>query len=221
MNGAVAIFRNALRNASPKFLSIEKIGGSLFIFFAISIHYLNIATITLVIARKSALVVATNLLAGLLNYAALYLIARYYVFPKFALGLLNFAIGFVALFNVISNLGFPTAHIKRVSEGKDIGKCNAAFFSIRLILTFIMIIAVFGSIFVWKYVMGRGFETPEQEKAVYVMLAYYVLLALAQNFTVTYRAKMEIAIAQLPIFIEALARTAATAYFVFNEYEAI
>ena len=173
------------------------------------------------IARKSALVVATNLLAGLLNYAALYLIARYYVFPKFALGLLNFAIGFVALFNTISNLGFPTAHVKRISEGKDIGKCNATFFSIRLILTFIMIIAVSGSIFVWKYVMGRGFETPEQEKAVYVMLAYYVLLALAQNFMITYRAKMKIAMAQLPIFIEALSRTAATAYFVFNEYDAI
>jgi len=174
-----------------------------------------------VIARKSALVVATNSLAGLLNYVALYLIARYYVFPKFALGLLNFAIGFVALFNLISNLGFPTAHIKRVSEGKDIGKCNAAFFSIRLILTFIMIIAVFASIFVWKYVIGRGFETPEQEKAVYVMLAYYILLALAQNFRITYRAKMEIALAQLPIFIEAVARTVATAYFVFNEYDAI
>ncbi len=173
------------------------------------------------IARKSALVVTTNLLSGLLNYAALYIIARYYAFPKFALGLLNFAIGFVALFSVISRLGFPQAHIKRVSEGKDIGKCNATFFSIRLFLTFVMIIAVFGSIIVWKYVMGRGFETPEQERAVYVMLAYYILLALTQNFTVTYRAKMEIAIAQLPFFIEAMARTAATAYFVFNNYDAI
>jgi len=174
-----------------------------------------------VIARKSALVVITNFSAGLLNYVALYLIARYYEFPKFALGLLNFAVGFVALFSMISNLGFPQAHIKRISEGKDIGKCNATFFSIRFFLTGVMIAAVFSAIFIWKYVMGRGFETPLQEKAVYVMLCYYILLTLARNFTVTYRAKMEIAVAQLPFLAEAFARTIATAYFVFYGFEAI
>ena len=175
----------------------------------------------LVIARKSALIVATNFSAGLLNYVALYLIARYYAFPKFVLGLLNFAVGFVALFNMLPNLGFPLTHIKRISEGKDIGKCNATFFSIRLVLTALMVIAVISSIFIWKNVIGRGFQTPEQEKAVYVMLCYYILLALSQNFITTYRAKMEIAVAQLPFFTEAFVRTVTIAYFVFSNYGAI
>jgi len=174
-----------------------------------------------VIARKSALVVITNFLAGLLNYAALFLIARYYEFPKFALGLLSFATGFVALFTMIPNLGFPSAHIKRISEGKDISTCNATFFSLRIVLTFGMAIAVFLALFVWKYFMHRGFESPVQEKAVYVMLCYYILLALSRNFTITYRAKMEVAIAQLPFFVEAFVRTAATAYFVFLDYDVI
>ncbi len=183
--------------------------------------YLNIATITFVIARKSALVVVTNVLNGLLNYLSLYLIARFYYLPKFALGLLNFTIGFVALYRLIPNAGFPQAHIKRVSEGKDIGKCNATFFFIRLILTFVMIFAVFASLFIWKHVVGRGFEDPVQEKAVYVMLCYNILLMLAQNFITTYRAKKEIAIAQFPFFMEALARTIATAYFVAFDYPLI
>lgn len=173
------------------------------------------------IARKSALVIAVNFLAGVLNYISLYLIARYYSLPKFALGLLNFTIGFVALFNVISDLGFPQAHIKRVSEGKDMATCNATFFIIRLFLVFLMSLAIFSSILVWKYVMGRGFESPLQEKAVYVMLCYYILLALARNFITTYRAKMEIALAQFPIFIEAFVRTFAIAYFVMFKYHAL
>jgi len=174
-----------------------------------------------VIARKSLLVMATNFSAGLLNYFALFLIARYYEFPKFALGVISFAFGFVALFNMIPNLGFPTAHIKRVSEGKDIAKCNATFFSLRLLLTLAMIILVFASIAIWKYVLHRGFETDVQENAVYIMLAYFILLALSKNFTITYRAKMEVALAQFPFFAEAVARTIATAFLVFMNYSII
>ena len=173
------------------------------------------------IARKSALVMATNFSAGLLNYAAIFLIARYYAFPKFALGLISFTYGFVALLSVIPKMGLPQAHIKRISEGKDIGKCNGTFFSLRLALTAAMVVLTFLSLFVWKYVMHRGFESPVQEKAVYVMLAYFVVLLLAKNFTLTYRAKMEIALAQFPFFIEALARTGATAVFVILGYDVI
>jgi len=173
------------------------------------------------IARKSALVVATNFSAGLLNYAAIFLIARHYAFPKFALGLISFTYGFVALLRILPNMGLPQAHIKRISEGKDIEHCNGTFFSIRLILTGIMVAVTFLSIFVWKYVMHRGFESPIQENAVYVMLAYFVILLLAKNFTLTYRAKMEIALAQFPFFIEAMARTVATALFVFLGYDVL
>ncbi|MCD6512973.1 MAG: polysaccharide biosynthesis C-terminal domain-containing protein [Thermoplasmata archaeon] len=173
------------------------------------------------IARKSALVVLTNGLTGLLNYVALYVIARFYIFPKFAIGLLNFSIGFAAIFSIIANLGFPSAHIKRVSEGKDIGKCNATFFTIRLVLISLMTIATFSSIFIWRHVLHRGFQSELQEISVYIMLSYYILLALSQNFTVTYRAKKEIAISQLPMVFEATARTLATIYFVFMNYPVI
>lgn len=173
------------------------------------------------IARKSALVVSSNFLTGLLNYASLFVIARYYDFPKFALGIISFSYGFVALFNIIPNLGFPNAHIKRISEGKEISKCNATFFSIRLFLTFLMILTVFISIFIWKNLFHRGFQSPLQEHAVYLMLFYYIVLNLAKNFTITFRAKMEVAIAQIPFFIEAFARTTATAYFLFSGYETI
>jgi len=183
--------------------------------------FLKDACYPFVIARKSALVMATNFSAGLLNYFTLFLIARYYALPKFALGIISFAYGFVALFNIIPNMGLPQAHIKRISEGKDIAKCNGTFFSLRLILTLSMILFVTASLMIWKYVLHRGFETSMQENAIYVMLAYFILLALSKNFTLTYRGKMEIALAQFPFFVEAVARMLSTSFFVFMGYDVI
>lgn len=173
------------------------------------------------IARKSALVMTTNFSAGLLNYVAIYIIARHYEFPKIALGLISFSYGFVALMNIIPNMGLPRAHIKRISEGKDIPTCNGTFFSMRLALTAVMTVIIVLSLLVWKYALHRGFESSVQENAVYVMLAYFVVLNLAKNFTLTYRAKMEIALAQIPFFVEAFARTAATVLFVFLGYDVL
>lgn len=170
------------------------------------------------IARKSALIVSANFVAGVLNYIGLYVIAKYYTFPKFAIGLVSFSFAFVALFNMIPNLGFDTAHIKRISEGKDLSMCNGIFVSIRFLLTILMIFIVFISLFLWKYVLGGGFEDPFQEKAVYIMLTYFVLLSLARIFTITNQARKEVALSQLPFFVEAIVRTIAIAYFAIYSY---
>ena len=173
------------------------------------------------IARKILIINASNLIIGLLNYVSLFVITRYYNFPKFVLGLLNFAVGFVAVYSVFANLGFPAAHSKRISEGRNLARCISTYFLIRTILILLMVVAVILSIAIWKNVLHRGFETPEQERAVYVMLCYYVILLFSQNITHTYRAKTEIVIAQMPYILEAIVRTSATIYFVFLQMDAI
>jgi len=138
------------------------------------------------IARKSSLMMISNLSVGLFNYVSLFIIARYYDFPKFILGLLNFSLGFVALFSILPNLGLHQAHIKRISEGKDISKCNATFFVSRTFLIFLMVIALFSSILVWKYVIGRVFESPAQKllyMLCYVIIFSYLLLKILPLLT--------------------------------------
>ncbi|HHH80248.1 MAG TPA: flippase, partial [Thermoplasmatales archaeon] len=73
------------------------------------------------IARKSALIIFTQIINALLGYTALKFIALY--MQPWEYGVIGFAYGFVALFSVFGNLGFNAAHVKRVSEGKDLGKC--------------------------------------------------------------------------------------------------
>ncbi|RLF27663.1 MAG: flippase, partial [Thermoplasmata archaeon] len=59
------------------------------------------------IARKSALIIFTQLLNGLLGYIALKYIALY--MQPWEYGVIGFAYGFVALFSVFGNLGFNAA----------------------------------------------------------------------------------------------------------------
>lgn len=156
-----------------------------------------------------------------MGYAAIFLVARYMDAPDYSLGIVSFAYGFVALFSIFSNLGVDRAHIKRVSEGKNLNQCMGSFASIKIILTVLMTILLVSSILIWKHFVGRGFESPQHETAVYIMLIYFILWSITQIFLITFRAKKEIAKAQIPMFFETLGRVGATVFIVFNGYGAI
>ncbi|HEC81899.1 MAG TPA: flippase [Thermoplasmatales archaeon] len=168
------------------------------------------------IARKSALIIFTQIINALLGYTALKFIALY--MQPWEYGVIGFAYGFVALFSVIGNLGFNAAHVKRVSEGKNLGKCVGTFAAIKTFLAGFMAGTVFLSIAVWKHVFGRGFESPIHEQAVYVMLSYFVLLTLTQVFISTFNARKETAKAQLPLLVYTLVRASATILVAFHGF---
>ena len=58
-------------------------------------------------------------LVKIVDLLVIFFVARY-MGPE-PLGLISFGTAYVTLFLIISNLGFDTAHVKRVSEGKDLG----------------------------------------------------------------------------------------------------
>ncbi|HDS45373.1 MAG TPA: flippase [Methanomicrobia archaeon] len=160
------------------------------------------------IARKSTLIIITHLLNGLLGYIALKFIALY--MEPWEYGVVGFAYGFVALFSFLSDLGFNAAHIKRVSEGRDLETCIATFAVTKLALAGLMASVVIGSLAVWKYVVGNSFETPYHESAVYILLASFLLLGVTRTMIFTFNARQEIAKSQLPHFVATLARVVAT-----------
>ena len=169
------------------------------------------------IARKSALIILIQLLNGLIGFVGLKFIALY--MQPWEYGVVGFAYGFVALFSIFGDLGFGAAHVKRISEGKDEGTCTATFAGIKLILTGILASAAILSIFIWRFVFGRGFESSVHEQAVYLLLFYFVLANLSQVFIVTFSAKKEIAKGQIPFFVYTIIRvliTLVVAYFGFG-----
>ena len=171
------------------------------------------------IARKSALIVFTNIVNAIFGYVTLFFISRY--MSPWEYGIVGFAFGFVSLFNIFGTLGFNSAHIKRISEGKDLGKCIGTFLTIKVGLIVLMISVVLGAMFFWKVVIGGGFESDIHEKAIYIMLIYSVLSLATNSMLSTFRAKKEIAKAQFPILFETLTRTIATIFVALGGYGAL
>lgn len=122
-------------------------------------------------------------------------------------GSIVFAMSFVATFTFIADLGFGMAHMKRVSEGYDLGKCIGTYTTVRLILTGIMVLTIFCSIWAWKYLLGGSFSYAINETVVYMFILYYVLFNIANIAIITYDAKVETAKSQLSALAEPLVRT--------------
>ncbi len=126
------------------------------------------------------------------------------------LGIVAFGMAYVGLFAFISELGFSTAHIKRLSEGKDLGKCTGTFLVIKLVLTAFMVISVILSIFIWEYGFGRGYETLEHRTSIYIFILYYVVISISGVPLATFSARRETAKQQISALIEPSTRVPLT-----------
>lgn len=171
------------------------------------------------IARKLALIIVVQILTGLLGYVGLFFITKYMTPSDY--GIVAFAMGFVAIFAIVGELGFASAHIKKISEGRDFGTCNGTYLSIKAVLIILMLVVTLLSLFIWQSVLGNGFESVEQQTAIYVMILYWLIQKLCQCFTTTFRAKKEIAKSQLPALVDILVKTILTIYVAIGGYGAI
>ena len=171
------------------------------------------------IARKSTLIMATNITDALMAYVALFFIARYMGPRDF--GIIGFAMGFVGLFTFLSNLGFNTAHIKRISEGKDLGTCIGTFLVTKLGLISLMASLTIGAVFFWKIVLGRGFESSTHEIAIFIILGYFIFEHLSNIFQTTFTAETKISKTHLPKLIATFTRTGAIIFVAMSGFGAI
>lgn len=171
------------------------------------------------IARKSVLIITTKILDGGLGYLGLFFITRFMSPADY--GIVQFALGFVALFTIFTNLGFISAHVKRVSEGKDLGRCIGTFLSVRSILIIFSLLLLFGSLFFWTDIFGRGFETPEHLSAIYIIIGFWLTKQIAQSFYSTFQARKEIAKHQIPFLINGIIRTIAIIYVALSDLGAL
>lgn len=160
------------------------------------------------IARKSLFIILTQGVNAVVGLAGLVVLAKFWgSFAPTALGIVGFAMAFLGLFNFISDLGFGTAHIKRISEGKDAGKCIGTYVTIKLVLTAVMVSVVIVCVFIWEVLLHAEFYDATTKNVIYIMLLYYVIMSLANIPLMTFSGTKEIAKTQLPLVSETLFRT--------------
>lgn len=171
------------------------------------------------IARKSALILTAKLIDGATGYVALFFITKY--MNPIEYGIVGFALSFVTLFSILGNLGFDSAHVKKISEGKDTGTCIGTMLVIKISLIGSSIAVLLSAIFVWKHIMGLGFETPQHELAIYIMMGYLVLQMFDVLLIATFKAKKEIAKVEIPFLVGGITRVVATIYVAIAGYGAL
>ncbi len=133
-----------------------------------------------------------NVIGAILGAVGIFVVAR---LPNGLelLGLIGFGIGFVGVFFVLTGLGLPAAHVKRVSQGEPLDRAIGTYASLNLLQVGLAVGAALLGLYIWTGVLGRGFETPLQLPVIYVMLLYYVAVALAAIGFSTFNARLETA----------------------------
>ena len=155
------------------------------------------------IARKSFLIISTHFIITLLGWIGIVVLAKLWGdFAPSALGIIGFAMSFLSLFRIISDLGFSRAHVKRVSEGKDLGTCIGTFATIKILLTSIMVLVIFASIYILKNVFHSGFYDATTESVIYVLIFHSVITSFSSIAIKTFTGKREIAKLQIAHMFE-------------------
>lgn len=151
------------------------------------------------IAQKISFAFFNNIIMNILGFVSLFFVARY-MGPE-AMGMISFALAYIGTFQFLSGLGFGSAHIKRVSEGKDLGKCNGLYFSVRLILILIMVFVVLSTVLLPKLVQHKNFISEKHEIVLYVLLISTFLSEISMMFNITFGARKETAKQSIPFLI--------------------
>ncbi len=162
------------------------------------------------IAKNSFIIMVTQGLSALLGMIGLFVVSKLWgSSAPGLLGIIWFGMTFVGTFSFLYNMGFDAAHVKKVSEGKDLARCNGTYIAIKLILVSILVLTVLGGIAIWKYVLNNEFYDSTRETVIYLFLGYWVFFGLAQIPIMTFNSLKKNVKSQITWLMEPLFRVPA------------
>lgn len=158
--------------------------------------------------RRGILSMGNMVLGAMLGLVANYLIGQFFG-PAYS-GQVDFALGVVGIFFLVTDLGMGQAHVKRVSEGRDPGDCFATYAVFKAASMVVFTVLVVGGILVYGVILGKPFETTTIP-ILLIALVYYVSKGLQEVAQSTFEARLETARSQLGHFTDTFVRVALTA----------
>lgn len=170
------------------------------------------------IGRKAFLYYVLNLIGSGISFIGIFFMTRY--FGANVYGVVSWTFALMATMNSISDLGFTSAHVKRISEGENLDNCVSTYAVIQLVLTGIMILSTTVSILVWVYFLG-GVLTGTLFSFIALFILYYVLVDVANIVTDTYFATTQTAKFQLINLINTLIRVPLIVLIAIGQMQAI
>jgi O-antigen/teichoic acid export membrane protein len=159
------------------------------------------------IARKSFLIVISTFFIDFLGIAGAFILAKLWGEASVAaLGAIGFALSSISIFNIFSSLGLGHAHVKKVSEGKDLGTCLGTYITIKLFVTGLMLLFIFITIFVLSKVFNQSFTDATTESVFLIIIIWAIFNSLKAIPVDTFTGRREIAKRQIALMFENLTK---------------
>ena len=155
-------------------------------------------------SSKPSIIMLQSAIGLIFGYLTFLIIFRYAGVEAY--GIFSFALSFGLLFSFIGDLGLNTAHIKMISSGKNRAEYNSAFFLLKISMTLIYIGVMLLSLYIWKIVLHRGFETRFELISILLLIPYFFSLPLIQGIRSFLTGTMEAAKLSIPSIVESLVR---------------
>jgi O-antigen/teichoic acid export membrane protein len=146
------------------------------------------------IAKKSIMVILQNLVGLVFGFLTLKIVAVNLGMEVYGEMVTGFAV--ISLFSFIATAGLSNSHMKRISEGKDLGTCIGTFVLLRVIMTVIFAVAVLAGIKIYMIYFPQSL-TDVSLGILLAVLVYYIFLFLANIPTATFDARAETSKTQL------------------------
>ena len=163
------------------------------------------------IAKKSTLIVLQNLVGLLFGFITIKIVAVN--MGKDVYGEMVTGMAIVSLFSYIAVVGFGNSHMKRISEGKDLGTCIGTFIVIRVLTTALFIGAFLGALAIYTYIFP-GALTDVSLGVILAILVYYLFTLLGNIPTVTFDARAETSKTQIANMCQHPFKLAAVVYVI-------
>jgi len=145
----------------------------------------------------------TKGISAVLGLAGLLLMTRYLSTEQY--GTITWTLAFLTMFNSVADLGFGTAHTKRVSEGHDLDACVSTFAYVKGLLTLAMVLLVLLAVGILTITSEQAL-TASSVQILLILLIYQVLGALTSIATTTFDARVQTAKSQLIFICDPLVR---------------
>ena len=156
-------------------------------------------------SRKIALLFGAENINAIIGWIALLFVAR--KMGAEVLGEFSYAMSLVGGFTFLAFFGFRMAHVKRISEGLDLGKCIGTFLSIRLFLISFMLFVFASFYWIWTVLLEKEFYDIKTPYLLLFILIYYIIFLAIGVVRATFSGLEQSARVAIPNIVGTTARS--------------
>ncbi len=146
--------------------------------------------------QKFVLSYSTQIVGQFVQMVASIIVAR--VAGPSVLGTIAFGLSYVNMFSFISTFGLGSAHMKMISEGRNLGDCVTTYRNLNYLTTILFILVTMGFFAFQKFILHTNFESSDHIFVIIVFTLTNSIQALIGVAKTTFAARVEQAKQDIP-----------------------